>query len=262
MKYLLLGFSLFLLTGCGDVSLNIDSEDKYTPELKADTLYYYWPNDEDYKLIYEVTKKETTGLTYEFPRISNIPDFHPLYRAVNTRYEQEANARAANQTADNDSGIPWDYSVAWLGGSHHPQIWSLAFEVYEYAGGAHPNHWTDTLNYDPKNNRALQLGGLFKNEAYLEPLAQAVKAEVIKAKQKRFAPDTYGYETDTFLAGVNFTPITLSRWVVASQEGEKGLLFFFPPYDIGAYAEGGYEVFISNDIFSASLKPEYKSVFQ
>lgn len=276
MKLLLTVLTTLLLTAC--------SPSPTEPELDApagydEANYFYWPNQaDDYQILYEVVAEASDGFSYQYPIIANLVAEHPLSQALEV-YQTEAEKWAQDQQAfyaetqaetaadpgfDLSDPLPWNYSVGWLGGRYHPQLWSLAFQVYTYAGGAHPNHWTDTYNYAPATNQIVQLADLFNtDEAFWTTLDTTVMNEVIQTKRQHWNDDAAEYDPaqDFFLEDLTFDQESLSRWVTAERDGQAGILFFFPPYDIGAYAEGGYEVFIPASVFEPWLKEEFKSVF-
>ena len=268
MKILVVMFCTSLLSACSWFNQTDDPAIDGPPEGEYDeATYYYWPNQGDPVLIYEVVSYEDDGCPSELPRIVNLEHTHPLIKAVNQTYQQEATEYRKTQAefeaelkADGSdyAPMPWDYSVSWLGGNYHPNLWSLAFQVYSYSGGAHPNHWTNTFNYQPQTNQILELADLFTGPEYETPLAIAIGDALIAEKQKRwdqFNGQTYDVTQDFFMQDIEFEGDAINRWVVAQQDGEVGLMFFFSPYDVGPYAEGGYEVFIPNTVFAEWLKP-------
>ena len=272
MKPFLILLSALLITSC---TFSGASEKKQTePEDYDDTFYNYWPTESDPKILYETITLEEEGFTGEFPAISNLEDTHVL-TAVTQNYRQQVETAQQEQKeyaaelAAKDSEVfanPYDYSVAWLGGRYHPALWSLAFQVYSYTGGAHGNHWTDTYNYHPKTNRLLKLEDLFTDPKAWEILDTAVLAGLISEKQKRWDQsnnnESYDSTQDFFMEELEFNAETLNSWVVTKKEGLNGILFFFAPYAVGPYAEGGYEVFVPIAVVQEFVKEEYKEIFQ
>lgn len=271
MKIFLSLLSVFLLTACSTPN---SSSRPQTEETVAETQYFYWPSQGTAQVMYEILSYKSDAINVEMPQIVNLDEGHPLFDAINLGYDQAALVtrneaeifHSEIPTDEPSASLPWDHSVNWLGGRYHPALWSLAFQVYTYTGGAHPNHWTDTYNYHPVSNTLLELPDFFTSETYLPGLGKAVLEAVLVEKQTRWAESEqeglYDPKEDSFLEDLTFDTKALSRWVVAEQNDVAGFMFFFPPYDIGAYAEGGYEVFVPKTVFEEWLKEEFKEVFE
>ena len=271
MKQLLILLSALFIISCTPAEVSEISQTQ--PEEYDDTFYNYWPTQTDAKILYETITLEEEGFTGEFPAISNLEDTHVLSAVMQKYREQVETAQKEQQTdaaelkAEGEKLVaPYDHSVAWLGGRHHPELWSLAFQIYSYTGGAHGNHWTDTYNYHPKTNSILTLEDLFNDPKAWEILDTAVLAGVISEKQKRWAEwnsdEPYDSTQDFFMEELEFNAETLNSWVVTKKEGLNGILFFFAPYAVGPYAEGGYEVFVPIAVIQEFIKEEFKGIFE
>ena len=60
---------------------------------------------------------------------------------------------------------------------------SVKFYRSEYTGGAHPNSWSFTLNYDLENDREIKLSDLFKpNSNYLKFISEQSVAILLGQK--------------------------------------------------------------------------------
>ena len=241
----------------------------------ASEMVSYWPSQGQAQITYAVQSEVEPAYSLTYPLIINLGPNHPLKKAVNESYTPGLETFKNEATTffnDSEAGvtssasIPWNYHIEWLGGRYAPDLWSLAFQIYTYSGGAHGNHYTDTYNYHPTSNKILTLASLFQDDAYLEPIADSIRASLIKEKTERWEisqqAEDYNAEQDWFLAETEFTPDILESWVVSEREGERGLLFFFAPYAVGAYAEGGYEAFVPVSVFRDDLRREFVGVFE
>ena len=268
MKTLMLAFSLFFLSACSTTSPN---QSEIT---ENQTLYSYWPSQGQAQITYEVVEESTPAYSVSYPKINNLPTSHPLRSAINNNYVNaietfKSDARTFYSDTEEalaaSASIPWDYTVEWLGGRYSPRLWSLAFLVYSYQGGAHGNAYTETYNYDASSNRLVRFSDFFSDDAYLESLNERIMSELVAEKTERWvtyeqaAP--YDIEQDSFLKDITFDEQNLGAWVVSERNGELGILFFFSPYEIGAYVEGYYEAFVPASVFEGYLKEEYKAVF-
>jgi hypothetical protein len=113
---------------------------------------------------------------------------------------------------------------------------SLHFYGYSYfAGAAHPNNWSFTINYDLENSKEIFLKDLLEY-GWENKISEICIAEISMQKKE------YGIEPDEWLkegAGPkedNFKVFNVIK---------KGLLVTFPTYQVGAYVEGPSEVYIN-----------------
>lgn len=86
----------------------------------------------------------------DFPDQAAVDDFLTQTR---TGFLNETNA-------PNFANVPYEMDMkasAWTS----PTTRSVSFEIYENLGGAHPNTWYKTFNYDTVRNRAITFGDLF-----------------------------------------------------------------------------------------------------
>ena len=243
-------------------------------ESTDEALFNYWPSQGQAQIVYQVITQTDDAYQVQFPEITNLEPTHPVAQAINqssadviATFKQEADL-FFNDTDQglSSTSIPWDYSLEWLGGRYHPELWSLAVQVYSYQGGAHGNHFTQTYNYHPSRNEILSLNDFFTSEEYVPTLDENIRAQLITAKTERWASsgqeDDYDASLDTFLLDTDFNSKTLFSWVVAERNQAAGILFFFAPYDVGAYAEGSFEAFVPISTLSQWLKPEFQNVFE
>jgi hypothetical protein len=114
------------------------------------------------------------------------------------------------------------------------EIISIGFANSVYSGGAHPNHFSFSVNFDLKNGREIKLEELFKSGSdYLKKIS-----EYCIEKLKNEVGDMSGDEWLENGAGAraeNFESWNVKR---------KGILINFDPYQVAAYAAGPQEVFI------------------
>lgn len=275
MKNLTLLGLVFLLTAC--VPSNPTPESPATTETnpKAEELYAYWPSQGQAQIIYQVRTDTDDAFQVQYPVITNLPPNHPVAVAVNQSLQADLETfktEASTFFDDSEEGlaagiaIPWDYTIEWLGGRYDRQLWSLALQIYTYHGGAHGTSYTHTINYSPRENKLLNLADFFTDDAYQVPLFEALKSELIKAKTERWQAsgqtEEYDPGLDENLKILSFSEELTNAWVVSQQNNELGFLFFLAPYEVGAYSEGAYEVFVPVSVVSEFLKAEFKGVFE
>ena len=132
------------------------------------------------------------------------------------------------------------YSIDYAG----PEVISVSFGRSTYTGGAHPNHWTSTLNFDMKAGKVITLASLFKpGSNYLKVISDFCVKDIIKQQESDADSDWIGRgagpEEDNFKA-----------WSIT----KEGLKFYFDPYQVGPYAAGDYEVTMPYSKIPAAIR--------
>lgn len=123
---------------------------------------------------------------------------------------------------------------------------SISFGRSTYTGGAHPNHWTTTVNFDRKEMKEIALADLFKpNSGWLKKISDLAIADLTK-QMDDFADEDWigrgaGPDADNFRS-----------WAIT----DKGLKFFFDPYQVGPYAAGPFETEIGYENFPFEMQSE------
>lgn len=200
-----------------------------------------------------------TTVSVRVPQMTNTTNpvqavaFNDLINQKTDQITTEFLQQVADWSTDN---IPVDeqtnfIEVAVFARMVNTKIISLVFEVNTfYAGSAHPNQYTRSLNYDLEKNTPLELADLFvPNKSFLNKFSQVVIATI------KTTPNDHGeiIERDAkWLADgagpneMNFHTVTLSP---------KGMYVQFDPYDIDAYAVGKTEIFIPYEQLSGYVLP-------
>lgn len=140
----------------------------------------------------------------------------------------------SNVPKDFNSDMDHNYTIFIL----DTNIFSFSFEVYcYYAGAAHPNHWTVSMNYNMKTGKQIILKDLFKpEEKYLQKISKYCINDL--KNQGKLS----GYEFDDYMleegAGAKDSNFVNFNFV------QRGLQFTFDPYQVAAYALGTQYVII------------------
>lgn len=133
-------------------------------------------------------------------------------------------------------------------------ISAKVFVGFYYAGAAHPNSYTRTLNFDLNKKRALALSDVFKpNTDYLKTISVLTRSQLLTILNKELgsSPDPVKGDDEMLVAGTtpdakNFANFTLEK---------GGIRFLFNPYDVAPYSFGPQQVFIPFKSMSAVLEP-------
>ena len=127
-----------------------------------------------------------------------------------------------------------------------------------YGGGAHGMSTSTSITADLKNGKLLSYGDVFGPDAKTT-LVETCTADLKNEKLKRYEgidaassnpeliagldEELKGY-TEAIAAGVT----DFSRWTIS----EDHATVYFPPYDVGSYAEGPYSCAIPNLVLKAA----------
>jgi len=119
---------------------------------------------------------------------------------------------------------------------------SVLFSFFEYAGGAHPNTTTESLNYDLNRNAPVSLADLFTpNSNYLQVISDYAIRELKKLETATSAEEGAGPKIDNFHSW-NITPV--------------GLKITFDRYQVGPYVAGEHEVVVPYSVLKPIIKPD------
>lgn len=126
-----------------------------------------------------------------------------------------------------------------------PNALTVKVETYAYTGGAHPNSSMSFYTFDRKTGRMLSLADMVDDTvALLGILEKAFR------QQQKLAPNANLEEEGYFLHdGHFFLPANIGT-------GREGLVFYYNPYEIAAYAVGPIEVTIPYEKLNGILHDE------
>ncbi|MEH2509618.1 hypothetical protein V1291_000972 [Nitrobacteraceae bacterium AZCC 1564] len=141
---------------------------------------------------------------------------------------------------------------------------SIARTDYMNTGGAHPNTDINTIIWDNTAKKRISIRPFFKETADNGPTMKAMlEAIVVSLRAEKKKRDTYTTDADIKnyiepkllkIGAVTFAPST--------EAGKSsGLIFDYPPYAVGAYAEGAYDAFVPWDVLKPYLSAEGIAVF-
>jgi hypothetical protein len=142
------------------------------------------------------------------------------------------------------SDLNVDYTVVLA----QDDLVSIKFEVGSYyQGAAHPNSYSDVLNYDLKNGKQLKLADLFKPGAKFLPVIATYSIGDLKkqAKDKGLLDDLI--ESGAAPAAKNYLSWNITK---------KGLGINFDPYQVGPYAAGPQYVMVPYTILKDLINPD------
>lgn len=210
------------------------------------------------KQIKESNKKLKYEIAAQYPQFSggsnpNLEKFNQAVRGVVTRKIAEFKkqvvaqqgvesvpdvAPEATPEATPEAAGGSDFTLTYEIALAQDDLISVAFDASEfYQGAAHPNSYSEVVNYDLKNGRQLKLSDLFKpGSKYLQALSSYAIADL--KKQSKGKGDVL-LETD-IQSGAGPKAENYDKWTIT----KKGIGINFDAYQVGPYAVGPWSVIV------------------
>ncbi|HEY6804886.1 MAG TPA: DUF3298 domain-containing protein [Pyrinomonadaceae bacterium] len=210
------------------------------------------------KQIKESNKKLVYEIAAQYPEITgagntNFDKFNQLVRASITKKvagfkkemaPEEGEEDRPENSMGSDLTIGYDFDLA------QDDLISLTFSVSSYyQGAAHPNSYSETINYDLKNGKLLKLADLFKPGAKYLP---AISAYCIDDLKKQSKEKDGILDDDSIKSGAAPTVKNYQSWTI----GRKGLGINFDPYQVGPYAAGPQYVVVPYSTLKDLINPD------
>ena len=197
---------------------------------------------------------------------ARCPDLHArLYaEAVRELRTFSEGAQADRTEYEGDMDLPpYSKHIDYVAAGETGKLISLQRNSSEYTGGAHPNPAYGAVIWDKALKQFVQPAQLFRRGADLSALDQALCDALNTARRGR-NPDAQPIGLNPTQGGwscprAGTTPFVLAPSTTPGKAG--GLIFLIGPYQVGPYAEGGYEVAIPQSVFRSLLAPAYADEF-
>jgi len=203
------------------------------------------------KQIKESNKKLMFEVAANYPQLTggNNPNFEKFNQAARALVTKRvAGFKKDMQPEEGEEPPPEgsmgsDLSVGYTVVLAQDDLVSIKFEVSSYyQGAAHPNSYSDVLNYDLKNGKQLKLADLFKPGAkFLQAIASYCLAD-LKKQDKDSVPDE----------GAAPVAKNYQSWNIT----KKGLGINFDPYQVAPYAAGPKFVLVPYSTLKDLINPE------
>lgn len=193
------------------------------------------------------------------------PDLHARTYAEEVRSlrQFEEGALAARTEAEGDEGMPpFEKTVTVTVAGETDRLFSLRREAFDYSGGAHPNTLTTGIVWDRSLKRMIGAPELFRKDADLTALDQALCTAVNAARRERVPGArtiTLGGRDGWSCPRAADTPFVLAPGDQAGKAG--GLIFLIGPYQVGPGVEGSYEIALPQTAFRSMVATAYAGEF-
>jgi hypothetical protein len=209
------------------------------------------------KQIKESNKKLMYEIAAQYPQLTggnnpNFEKFNQVARASVTKGVAEFKKDMAPQEGEEEprpegsmgSSFDVNYNVALA----QDDLMSVEFEVGSYyQGAAHPNSYSEVVNYDLKNGKLLKLSDLFKPDAkFLHAIASYCVADLKKQGKDK------GLVDEEIEKGASAAPKNYQSWTIT----RRGLGINFDSYQVGPYAAGPQFVLVPYSALKDLINPE------
>jgi hypothetical protein len=210
--------------------------------------------------IKENNKKLKYEIDVEYPQLTgstdaNFEKFNQAARGLVTkqvnafRSEMKESAADVNPVAgETGSDLGAGYTIALA----RDDLISVQFDIGGYsAGAAHPNSYTDVVNFDLRNGKQLKLAELFKPGAkYLQALS-AYCIQDLKKQSKQKGADGM-LDDDWIQRGAGPDANNFRSWTIT----RNGLGINFDSYQVAPYAAGPQSVLVPYSALKDIIKPD------
>lgn len=197
-------------------------------------------------------------------RLKPQPDLHArLYAAEVRKLRQFVEGAQGERTEAgfDESMPPYAKTIEFSVAGETGKLLSLKRVDYDYSGGAHPNTLSTGVLWDKALKREIGFGDLFRKGVDVSVMDQALCSAINAAKRAR-VPDSASLTLgggEWSCPRASTTPFVLTPGSV--QGKAAGLTFLIGPYQVGPYAEGGYEIVVPATVFRSMLAVAYAGEF-
>lgn len=201
----------------------------------------------------DVNELKRFEIEARYPEITNndsqaIKNFNQLVKTRVMDQINEFRKLMSENTAEDLKYLPEDVSnyieIGYSVESASKRFVSVKFYRSEYTGGAHPNSWSFTLNYDLENSREIKLSDLFKpNSNYLKFISdQSIELLLNQQEESK--------DEDWIKSGASAETKNFESWNIT----KNGLKFTFDAYQIAPYVAGPSSIVLKFNKFPDDIK--------
>lgn len=150
---------------------------------------------------------------------------------------------------------------AWERVAETPRFLSLSAELYDYSGGAHPNHGYDSLLFDKPGGARLAPLALFASPGAFDAVVQKPFCALLDKERSKRRGEPVTRDGSMFNDCIKPSEQTVILGSSTGRAFDKvGILV--GPYAAGPYAEGDYEFTLPvTAALLKTVKPEYREAF-
>jgi len=214
----------------------------------------------DVEMTTKQIKESNKTLMYEisanYPQLSggnnpNFPKFNQVAQSLITKkvagFKKDM-APAEGEVPRPEGSMGSTLTIGYMVVLAQDDLVSIRFDVGSYyQGAAHPNSYSDVLNYDLKNGKQLKLADLFKpGSKYLQAIATYSIADLKKQGKEK------GLTDEEIERGAAADAKNYQSWNIT----KRGLAISFDSYQVGPYAAGPQSVTVPYSALKDLISPE------
>jgi len=208
------------------------------------------------KQIKESNKKLMYEVAAQYPQLTggdnpNFEKFNQAARVLATKKVADFKKDMAESTDEPkpEGSMSSDIDVSYTVALAQDDLISVGFNVYSYyQGAAHPNSFSEVLNYDLKNGKQLKLSDLFKPGAkYLQTISKYCIDDLKKQMKADGEVDNQWVQNGAGPVAKNYQNWTITK---------KGLGINFDAYQVAAYAAGPQFVTVPYSVLKDLISPD------
>ncbi|MGI9067575.1 MAG: DUF3298 domain-containing protein [Pyrinomonadaceae bacterium] len=199
--------------------------------------------------IRENNKKLKYEIDVQYPQLSgsgspNYEKFNQTVRSLVTKkvaaFKEEMAPSPDDPPPTELESLGSDLNIAYTIALARDDLISVLLDVGSYsAGAAHPNAYSEVVNYDLRNGKLLKLADLFRpGSKYIQSIAAYCIAD-LKKQGKQKGEDSM-LDDDWIERGAGPDAENYTSWTI----GKKGLGIIFDAYQVAAYAAGPQHVLV------------------
>ena len=180
----------------------------------------------------KTNEKDKTKIKVYFP----VTDYGKLNKVI--KYSISSYINEFNSFVKDNERIDNQYYTLYIlyDEFKYADIISYVFNIEMYTGGAHPNHYIKTINYDIDNNKIIDIDYLEKyNYGILKKISISAN-EILTEKLKK----SDSYDETIVKEGTNATKSNFRNFIFT----KDGLKFYFSHYQVAPYSYGMIEITI------------------
>jgi len=210
------------------------------------------------KQIKESNKKLMFEISAQYPQLTasanpNAEKFNQTVSALTNKKVAGFKKEMAPQPDDEprpENSMGSDLSISYKVALAQDDLISIDFSMSSYyQGAAHPNAFSEAINFDLKNGKQLKLSDLFKPGAkYLA----AISSYCINDLKKQSKEKDNLLDDSSIQNGAGATAKNYESWTIT----KRGLGINFDPYQVGPYAAGPQFVLVSYSALKDLINPD------
>ena len=237
-----------------------DADKKTAFSVHEEPIYLTGDVDVVNKQIKESNKKLMYEIDANYPQITggNNPNFEKLNQLLRAFVTKQVASFRKEMVPEPDEeprpegSMGSDLNVAYTIALAQDDLVSVEFDVGSYyQGAAHPNSYTEVVNYDLKNGKQLKLVDVFKQGAkYLQAISTFCINDLKRQGKEKGANSML--EDRSIQEGAGPSSKNYESWTIT----KKGLGINFDSYQVAPYAAGPQFVMIPYAAIKEHVNPE------